>query len=49
VRAHRGHEQDVLSYIKDTLDSHGYKTFATDSPVYAQELFQEMSDDIDLS
>jgi PAS domain S-box-containing protein len=41
-------EQDVLSYIKDTLDSHGYKTFATDSPVYAQELFQEMSDDIDL-
>jgi PAS domain S-box-containing protein len=41
-------EQDVLSYIKDTLDAHGYKTFATDSPVYAQELFQEMSDDIDL-
>jgi len=41
-------EQDVLSYIKDTLDSHGYKTFATDSPVYAQELFHEMSDDIAL-
>jgi two-component system cell cycle sensor histidine kinase/response regulator CckA len=38
----------VLSYIKDTLDAHGYKTFATDSPVYAQELFQEMSEDIDL-
>jgi signal transduction histidine kinase len=41
-------EQDVLSYIKDTLDSHGYRTFATDNPVYAQELFHEMSDDIDL-
>jgi len=41
-------EQDVLSFIKDTLDSHGYKTFATDNSVYAQELFQEMSDDIDL-
>jgi len=41
-------EQDVLSYIKETLDSHGYKTFATDSPVYAQELFHEMSDDIAL-
>jgi PAS domain S-box-containing protein len=41
-------EQDVLSYIKDTLDSHGYKTFATDNPVYAQELFHEMSDEIDL-
>ena len=41
-------EQDVLSYIKDALDSHGYKTFATDNSVYAQELFHEMSDDIDL-
>jgi two-component system, cell cycle sensor histidine kinase and response regulator CckA len=41
-------EQDVLSFIKDTLDSHGYKTFATDNSVYAQELFHEMSDDIDL-
>ena len=41
-------EQDVLSYIKETLDAHGYKTFATDSPVYAQELFHEMADDIDL-
>lgn len=41
-------EQDVLSYVKDTLDSHGYKTFGTDNPAYAQELFHEMSDDIDL-
>ncbi len=41
-------EQDILSYIKDTLDFHGYRTFATDSPVYAQELFHEMSDDFDL-
>ena len=41
-------EQDVLSYIKDILDSHGYRTFATDNPVYAQELFHEMSDEIDL-
>lgn len=41
-------EPDVLSYIKDTLDAHGYKTFATDNPVYAQELFHEMSEDIDL-
>ena len=41
-------EQDVLSFIKDTLDSHGYKTFATDNSVYAQELFHEMSNDIAL-
>ncbi len=41
-------EPDVLSYIKDTLDAHGYKTFATDNPVYAQELFSEMAGDIDL-
>jgi DNA-binding NtrC family response regulator len=41
-------EQDVLSYIKDTLDSHGYKVFAADNPVYAQALFHEMSDEIDL-
>jgi len=41
-------EQDILSYVKDTLDAHGYRTFATDNPVYAQELFQEMSDEIDL-
>ena len=41
-------ELDVLSYIKDTLDTHGYRTFSTDNPVYAQELFKEMSEDIDL-
>jgi two-component system cell cycle sensor histidine kinase/response regulator CckA len=41
-------EHDVLSYIKDTLDSHGYKTFATDNPMYAQELFSEMAVNIDL-
>ncbi len=41
-------ERDVLSYIKDTLDAHGYRTFVADNPVYAQELFQEMSGDIDL-
>ena len=31
-----------------SLELHGYKTFATDSPAYAQELFHEMADDIDL-
>lgn len=41
-------ERDVLTYIKDTLDAHGYKTFVADNPAYAQELFQEMSGDIDL-
>ncbi len=41
-------EQDILSYIKDTLDAHGYRTFATDNSVYAQELFHEMSGEIDL-
>jgi DNA-binding response OmpR family regulator len=41
-------EPDVLSYIKDTLDAHGYKTLATDSPLYAQELFQKMPSSIDL-
>ncbi len=41
-------EPDVLSYIKETLDVHGYKTLATDSPLYAQELFQKMPASIDL-
>jgi PAS domain S-box-containing protein len=41
-------EPDVLSYIKETLDAHGYRTFAADGPLYAQELFHDMSDEIDL-
>jgi CheY-like chemotaxis protein len=41
-------EPDVLSFIKETLDSHGYRTFAADGPLYAQELFHEMSDEINL-
>jgi signal transduction histidine kinase/CheY-like chemotaxis protein len=41
-------EQDVLSFVKETLDAHGYRTFATDSPFAAQELFQRMPEDIDL-
>jgi len=41
-------EKDVLSYMKDTLDSHGYKVFVADNPVYAQDLFKEISGSIDL-
>jgi PAS domain S-box-containing protein len=38
----------MSSRSSKTRSIHGYKTFATDNSVYAQELFQEMSDDIDL-
>lgn len=41
-------EEDVLSFIKDILESHGYKILATNSPQYAQEVFQKMPEDIDL-
>ncbi len=41
-------EPDVLSYIKDTLDAHGYTTIVAEDPVYALKLFQELSGDVDL-
>lgn len=41
-------EDDVLSFIKDTLDSQGYRVLVTNNPVYAQDIFREIHDSIDL-
>lgn len=41
-------EEDILSFIRDILERKGYKVLATNSPVYALDLFRKISDEIDL-
>lgn len=41
-------EEDILSFIRDILERKGYKVIATNSPVYALDLFRKISDEIDL-
>ncbi len=41
-------EKDVLSSIKDNLEQKGYKVFTAVSPVLALDLFETVSDEIDL-
>lgn len=41
-------EEDILSFVKDVLESQGYKVVGTTNPVYALDLFKEIKDTIDL-
>ncbi len=41
-------EPDLLSFIRSVLESQGYRVLAADNPVYAQEIFKEISAEIDL-
>lgn len=41
-------EQDTLTYIKDALETQGYRVFAADNPAYGLELFQAVSGTIDV-
>ncbi len=41
-------EEDIVSFIKDVLESQGYKVLATTNPVYALDIFKEINDTIDL-
>lgn len=41
-------EKDVLSYVRDILEMQGYKVFSADNPNFAIELFQRISDEIDI-
>lgn len=41
-------EEDIVSFVKDVLESQGYKVLATTNPVYALDIFKEISDTIDL-
>jgi CheY-like chemotaxis protein len=41
-------EEDVLSFIKDALEARGYVVFTADTPISAQELFQELSGGVDV-
>jgi PAS domain S-box-containing protein len=41
-------EKDVLFYIKDNLESLGYKVFTADSPEHALELFEKISGEVDV-
>lgn len=41
-------EKDVLSYTRDILEMQGYKVFSADNPNFAIELFQKISDEIDI-
>lgn len=41
-------EEDVLDYIKDSLEIHGYQVIATNNPLEAVDLFKELADEVDL-
>jgi len=41
-------QEDIVSFIKDVLESQGYKVFATTNPVYALDIFKEIKDTIDI-
>ena len=41
-------EEDVLDYVKDSLESYGYQTLSTNNPLEAIELFKELYDEVDL-
>ena len=41
-------EEDVLDYIKDILENHGYKVMSTINPLFAIDIFKELSGEIEL-
>ncbi|HWR58765.1 MAG TPA: PAS domain S-box protein, partial [Thermodesulfovibrionales bacterium] len=41
-------ENDILSFMKEVLESQGYRVIVTDNPIYALDMFRQISDDIDL-
>jgi PAS domain S-box-containing protein len=41
-------EEDVLDYIKDILENHGYKVMSTNNPLFAIDIFKELSGEIEL-
>ena len=41
-------EEDVLSFMKDVLETQGYKIIATTNPVYGLDTFKKINEEIDL-
>jgi PAS domain S-box-containing protein len=41
-------EEDVLSFMKDVLETQGYKVMATTNPVYGLDTFKQINEEIDL-
>lgn len=41
-------EEDVLDYMKDILEDHGYKVMATNNPLLAIDIFKELHGEIEL-
>jgi PAS domain S-box-containing protein len=41
-------EEDVLDYMKDVLEDHGYKVMATNNPLLAIDIFKELQGEIEL-
>jgi PAS domain S-box-containing protein len=41
-------EEDVLSFMKDVLETQGYKVLATTNPVYGLDTFKQINEEIDL-
>jgi CheY-like chemotaxis protein len=41
-------EEDVLSFMKDVLETQGYKVLATTNPVYGLDTFKKINEEIDL-
>ena len=41
-------EEDVLDFIKDVLETHGYKVMPTNNPLFAIDIFNNLSNEIHL-
>lgn len=41
-------DEDVLSFMRDILETQGYRVLATSNPVYALDIFRGICDEIDL-
>jgi two-component system cell cycle sensor histidine kinase/response regulator CckA len=41
-------EDDVLDYIKDVLENHGYEVIPTNNPLLAIDIFKEFSNELEL-
>jgi CheY-like chemotaxis protein len=41
-------EADILSFIKDVLETQGYRVLTADNPVHALDIFRKVGEDIDL-
>lgn len=41
-------EKDILAFVREVLEAQKYKVIVSDNPVYAQEIFKNIANEIDL-